>query len=166
MNTIYFLALIIFTLPMVSFANTPMDSINLAGEYELEEVLIEVDQFSSSIIDCHPNMTIRVTDDELVVLGPSDGRYRTLESRFTKKGAGCHLSQGDISEHSKQCTTFKKNSVTAKDSEATILGYMRNVEKIKLINKGTQLIHSFYEYFIPLGIFFENSDRACLYNKL
>lgn len=158
--------LIAVLLPISTLANTPLDSINLAGEYELEEVLDSGDDYTTKRLRCHPTITIRVNEDEVDVLKPYDNsKYRSIESRFESKYAGCRSSYGDLGLR-KDCLKFKKNSVTETVSEKTLIGYIRNTEKIKLINNKTQLIHFTRDWFIPLGALFEDNNVKCLYNRL
>lgn len=146
-----------------SFAGTSLDSIALEGNYTLEKASSEY----AERYHCSQEIEILVDERGVKLSGTSD--YNSHASFWTHN-EGCDNSKGDIGPLRRRCTRFNKNSAFSSDtSYLTIVGFKREVEKIKLAGKEkNKLIYSNNMTQVPFGILgiWDDDTFKCEYKRL
>ncbi len=153
--------LITLLLASASFADSSLKSLKLNGEYRLLKASSEY----AETYHCSEEILVKVNESLVVLDGLSDNKSY---SAFYADEEGCEKSQGDIGPLRKRCTRFNKNSVSYSDtSYLTIVGFIREVTKLKLNRKG-KLIFSKNITQVPLGILGVNKDKefSCEYERI
>lgn len=146
-----------------AMAGGPLNSTALRGEYEL----VETSGTYAQSDYCSQVIKVSVNEKRVYLTGIRDGLSRAL---FSGEKEGCSNRQGDIGPLRTSCVRFNKRSVSnSRTSLLTIVGFIREVEKISLKgHSGNKLVYSNSVTQIPFGIVGVGDDDEfeCVYERM